>query len=90
MSQRMPPVQYIITGASGDTPCRYAGSAASPEASVGVSLKWSCMHARKEVLSVFFNAMLKSVPVLSHKSAASKFPDLSSSCGHGPLHAPPM
>lgn len=61
MSQRMPPVQYIITGASGDTPCRYAGSAASPEASVGVSLKWSCMHARKEVLSIFFNAMLKLV-----------------------------
>ena len=45
MSQRMPPVQYIMTGVSGDTCCKCAGSSSLPDASVGVSLKLSC--ARK-------------------------------------------
>ena len=36
MSQRMPPVQYIMTGVSAGTPASAAGTAA-PVASVGVS-----------------------------------------------------
>jgi hypothetical protein len=45
MSQRMPPVQYIMTGVSGDTFRRWAGSSLLPDASVGVSLKVSCRPA---------------------------------------------
>lgn len=41
MSQRMPPVQYIMTGVSGAAPCSAAGSGA-PFAPAGVSRNWSC------------------------------------------------
>jgi hypothetical protein len=41
MSQRMPPVQYIMTGVSGSAPCSAAGSGA-PFAPAGVSRNWSC------------------------------------------------
>lgn len=41
MSQRMPPVQYIMTGVSGSRPCRAAGIS-SPLLSVGVSRNASC------------------------------------------------
>jgi len=41
MSQRMPPVQYIMTGVSPGRPRSGAGTA-PPAASVGVWQKWSC------------------------------------------------
>ena len=42
MSQRMPPVQYIMTGVSAGSPANAAGTAA-PVTSVGVSRKASCV-----------------------------------------------
>ncbi len=85
MSQRMPPVQYIMTGVSGGSPASAAGTA-PPVTSVGVSRNASCVlgitaiQMNNHVHSSFLKSFLARLIFVSwiHVSA----PDEQVDCQH--------